>query len=113
MFNAIDALPNGGTIRLVAEQQGDRVVTTVADSGLGIPPEALRHVFEPYFTTKGARGTGLGLAIVRTIAQLHRGTVEISSEIGRGTLVRLTFPLSAAAIPATADLSAQHVHAHA
>jgi PAS domain S-box-containing protein len=92
VFNAIDALPNGGTIRLTAEQQGESVVASVADSGLGIPPEALRHVFEPYFTTKGARGTGLGLAIVYGIVERHQGSISIGSPPGQGTTVTLALP---------------------
>lgn len=102
VFNAIDALPNGGTIRLAAELRGDRVNASVADSGLGIPPEALRHVFEPYFTTKGARGTGLGLAIVYGIVERHQGIVSISSPPGQGTTVTLALPAASALAPATA-----------
>jgi signal transduction histidine kinase len=97
VFNAIDALPDGGTIRLEAEQQADRVVVRVSDTGVGIPQEALQHVFEPFFTTKGERGTGLGLAIVYGIVERHQGVVSIASPPGRGTTVTLSLPAAAMA----------------
>jgi PAS domain S-box-containing protein len=99
VFNAIDAMPSGGTIHLAARQEGDQVIASVTDSGVGIPAEALRHVFEPFFTTKGTRGTGLGLAIVYGIAERHQGTVSISSPPGQGTTVLLTCPSGAVAPP--------------
>ncbi len=92
VFNAVDALPDGGTILLGALQEADRVLVTVTDSGIGIPAEAMAHVFEPFFTTKGERGTGLGLAIVYGIVERHQGTVSISSPPGRGTTVTLALP---------------------
>ncbi len=65
----------------------------VADTGVGIPSEYLSQVFEPFFTTKEeGKGTGLGLAICRRIVQQHQGTLEIESEVGRGTTVRITLP---------------------
>ena len=95
VFNAIDALPHGGTIHLSAQQHGDRINVSVADTGVGIPKEALQHVFEPFFTTKGERGTGLGLAIVYGIVERHQGVISIASPPGRGTTVTLSLPAAA------------------
>jgi PAS domain S-box-containing protein len=105
IFNAIDALPQGGSIHLTAQQQHDRVVASVADTGAGIPREALPHVFEPFFTTKGERGTGLGLAIVYGIVERHQGAISVASPPGGGTTVTLSLPglvaTSTPAAPAT------------
>lgn len=65
----------------------------MADTGVGIPPENMERTFEPFFTTKPeGKGTGLGLAICRRIAQEHGGTLDLTSEVGRGTTVRVTLP---------------------
>jgi CheY-like chemotaxis protein len=92
MFNAIDALPNGGAIRLEAAQKAESVVVSVTDSGSGIPETALPHVFEPFYTTKGKRGTGLGLSIVYGIVEWHAGTLSIESPPGCGATVTITLP---------------------
>jgi CheY-like chemotaxis protein len=100
VFNAIDALPHGGTIHLSAQQQGDQIITSVSDTGVGIPNEALQHVFEPFFTTKGERGTGLGLTIVYGIVERHQGVISIASPPGCGTTVTFSLPAAATAAPA-------------
>jgi PAS domain S-box-containing protein len=92
IFNAIDALPTGGTIRARGRRVGDRVQVLVNDTGTGIPPEIRPRIFDPFFTTKGERGTGLGLAQVLTIVQRYGGTIELDSEPGQGTTFTLTFP---------------------
>jgi PAS domain S-box-containing protein len=92
VFNAVDALPRGGTIRLAARREGETVVVEVADNGVGMPPEVQARVFEPFFTTKGEKGTGLGLAMVFAIARQHAGDAAVSSEPGRGATFRLTLP---------------------
>jgi signal transduction histidine kinase len=97
--NAGDAMPKGGrlTPRLRPGELPDgtpAVVVEVSDTGIGIAPELLVRVFEPFFTTKEeGKGTGLGLAICRRIVQGHRGTLQIESEVGRGTTVRVTLPV--------------------
>jgi signal transduction histidine kinase len=69
------------------------VIISIIDTGLGIPPENLSKVMEPFFTTKPeGKGTGLGLPICRRIIHEHQGTIELSSGIGQGTTVRLTLP---------------------
>lgn len=68
-------------------------ILTVTDNGLGIPPEQLERIYEPFFTTKPS-GSGLGLAVVKNIVELHGGQIKIDSESGMGTKVRITFPLA-------------------
>ncbi|HLH24502.1 MAG TPA: ATP-binding protein [Chloroflexota bacterium] len=92
VFNAVDALPHGGTIRLAAWRRGPLTHVEVADSGIGISPEIQPRVFEPFFSTKGERGTGLGLAVARDIVERHGGQVTLESAPGRGTTFRLAFP---------------------
>jgi PAS domain S-box-containing protein len=94
VFNAVDALPRGGTIRLRCQRVNDRVQVEVQDTGTGIPPEVRPRIFDPFFTTKGEKGTGLGLAQVLSIAQRFGGTIELDSEPAHGTTFRLTFPLT-------------------
>ena len=84
VFNAVDALPRGGTIRLAARRAGDEIVVEVEDSGVGMPPEVRARAFEPFFTTKGEKGTGLGLAQVFTAVERHRGRVGVRSAPGEG-----------------------------
>ncbi len=94
VFNAVDALPRGGQIRLVARPRFGRAVVEVADNGEGIPPDVRDRIFEPFFTTKGALGTGLGLAMVQSIVRRHDGAVAVSSRPGEGTVFRLEFPVA-------------------
>jgi two-component system NtrC family sensor kinase len=88
--NAFDAMPSGGDITIRADLDVDRVLVEVADTGAGIPPENLDRVFEPFFTTKPVgKGTGLGLSVCYGIVRSWGGEIEISSEMGGGTAVRL------------------------
>jgi PAS domain S-box-containing protein len=100
--NAVDAMPRGGTltIRVYMADSSSRVVCEIEDTGPGIPPEVLSKTMEPFFTTKAeGKGTGLGLPICRRIVQEHRGTLLISSEVGRGTTVSISLPASDAKPP--------------
>ncbi|HLH26705.1 MAG TPA: PAS domain S-box protein [Chloroflexota bacterium] len=92
IFNAVDALPAGGTIRLAARREGGRIAVDVADSGVGMSPEVQAQVFDPFFTTKGERGTGLGLAMVFGLVQQHGGQIAVRSAVGKGTCFQLSFP---------------------
>jgi signal transduction histidine kinase len=105
VFNAVDALPDGGRIVLSASRTGATVVVRVTDNGIGISQEAQARMFEPYFTTKGERGSGLGLSLVYGIMEGHDGTIRVTSEPGHGTSLNLYFPSAApqaAVIPAAA-----------
>ena len=88
MLNAIEAMPQGGVLRVSMFTENDSVCIRVVDTGVGIPAEDLEHLFEPFFTKK-TRGTGLGLANVKRILEEHGGKVEIESTPGEGTTVSM------------------------
>ncbi len=101
IHNAIDASPmDGAPIEVTAFELLSRnrpgIVVLVKDAGVGIAPEALSRVFEPFFTTGKRHGTGLGLAICRNIVESHGGEIHMTSEPGKGTSVRIWLPLSQA-----------------
>jgi PAS domain S-box-containing protein len=91
VMNALEAMKDGGTLRVVVAADADGARLVVADSGIGIEPSALAQVFDPFFTTKEA-GTGLGLSIVRKIVDQHGGEVRIESERGAGTRAIVLLP---------------------
>jgi signal transduction histidine kinase len=89
--NARDAMPQGGTVTLRGRRQSATVHLDVADTGIGIPPERQRQIFEPLQTTKPG-GTGLGLYIVQEVMAAHGGQVAVQSTVGAGTTFTLTLP---------------------
>lgn len=99
LVNACHAMPGGGTLRVRTYAQDPYVVIEVSDTGIGIPPEHLPHIFEFGFTTKQhSGGTGLGLPNVRTaVENMHDGRVEVESRVGQGTTFRLFLPSSSVA----------------
>jgi PAS domain S-box-containing protein len=97
--NALDAMQGGGTLGIRNTLSEDQVELEVSDSGTGMSEEVRERAFEPFFTTKGQKGTGLGLAEVYGIVRRHRGTVEIDSELGRGTTMRIRLPRAPAPAP--------------
>lgn len=92
VLNAMEAMPQGGTLTVSTFQQEDNVCIRLTDTGVGISAEDIEHLFEPFFTRKD-KGTGLGLANVKRVLDEHGGTVEIESTLGEGTTVMLCFPL--------------------
>jgi signal transduction histidine kinase len=96
LANALDALPEGGTISLRLRKNGTRIQMLVADDGHGMAPHHVARLFEPFFTTKENRGTGLGLALSKKIIERHSGTISArSSALPRrnGTTFRITLPM--------------------
>jgi signal transduction histidine kinase len=118
IFNAVDALPDGGVIEVRTSMPADpaqgsarmrQVCLEVSDTGVGMDEETRRRCLEPFFTTKGERGTGLGLAMVYGMAQRHGCALEIDSKPGAGTTIRLVFPVVSAASPSSARVPALRV----
>ena len=94
IFNAVDALPQGGAIALTTRCEGDGAVFEVSDTGIGMTENVRQRCLEPFFSTKGKLGTGLGLSMVFGIIQRHSGSIDVQSEPGKGT--KFTIRLRAA-----------------
>ena len=94
-----------GVIRVSVLRDDDAVLMIVADEGKGIAPENLANIFRPFFTTKG-HGTGLGLSLARRIVESHSGTIEVRSEVGKGTQFTISLPIARKAEAVTASARA-------
>jgi signal transduction histidine kinase len=91
--NAVDAMPQKGTLEVSSCQTTDSVKIAFADKGTGIPEDTLKKIFTPLFTTK-AQGMGFGLAICKRIIEAHQGTITVKTQLNRGTTFTLTLPLN-------------------
>jgi PAS domain S-box-containing protein len=95
IINAAQAIPHKGQITLRLRREDAHVVAEVADNGGGIKPEHLSHIFEPFFTTKDVgQGTGLGLSLVYDIIKKNSGSIDVESEVGKGTVFTMRFPIT-------------------
>jgi len=94
VLNAAEAMPSGGQLRLVLSRRGEAAEITVGDTGKGIPPENRQKIFQLFFTTRPG-GSGIGLASTFRIVQLLNGSIDFTSEVGRGTTFRIELPLAA------------------
>src|SRR5438552_3432788 len=100
VVNSRDSMPSGGTLVIrtkeIRSTDGIRswVTITIADSGVGIPPELRKTIFEPFVSTKGEKGTGLGLWIVKGIVENHNGRIRLRSTVGKGTIMKLAFSIA-------------------
>jgi len=94
VFNAIDAMPEGGTLTLSSRTEAQSVIVKIIDTGVGMYPEVRSRIFDPFFTTKGKAGLGLGLAVSFGIIRRHGGTIEVESQYGRGTEFCITLPVA-------------------
>jgi signal transduction histidine kinase len=93
VVNGIEAMRNGGRLRLRVEREAEECVVRVADEGPGIPPHLRERIFDLYFTTK-EEGTGIGLAMTFRVVHLHNATIDFTTEAGKGTTFRMRFPAS-------------------
>ncbi|HME35459.1 MAG TPA: ATP-binding protein [Candidatus Sulfotelmatobacter sp.] len=91
VLNAMDAMPNGGTLRLRSRRDDGKVIIEIADTGSGLTREECERIFTPYYTSK-QHGTGLGLAIVQSVVSDHGGRISVQSEPGRGTSFVIELP---------------------
>jgi signal transduction histidine kinase len=93
LVNAIEAMEDGGNLRLTVTPGVDAIEMVVADTGIGIPEDAIAHIFEPFFSTKDKEsGVGLGLAVVYGIVRGHNGTIDVTSRQGQGTTFTVRLP---------------------
>ncbi len=97
--NAVRYTPEGGKIRINAKRSNDKIIITIQDTGIGIPKEDLAKIFDEFYRSKNARefvnfGSGLGLSLVKQIVESYQGTIEVQSELNKGTTFILSFPIN-------------------
>ncbi len=100
IFNAIEAMPEGGKLTFKTEEAGGWVYLSVSDTGIGMSSDVKARVFDPFFTTKGVRGTGLGMSVSYGIIRGHNGEISVESHPGQGTTMLIKLPIPAKLRPA-------------
>jgi signal transduction histidine kinase len=93
VLNAVEAMPDGGNLSVVLSRRGEMAEISIGDTGTGIPPELRGRIFQLFFTTRSG-GSGIGLADTFRFVQLHNGSIDFTSEVGRGTTFRIELPLA-------------------
>ena len=109
VYNAVDAMPSGGEVRVSIQETRDRVIIHITDTGTGMGPEVKQRLFDPFFTTKGKAGTGMGLAVSFGIIRRHEGSIEVDSEVGRGTTFKISLPKVTQEAPETQSVGTSEV----
>lgn len=94
ILNALDAMPQGGRLKIITETRSGLARVSFTDNGIGMTSSVCDHIFEPFFTTKGASGIGLGLAVSYSIIERHGGHIEANSNPGRGTTFTISLPIA-------------------
>jgi signal transduction histidine kinase/DNA-binding response OmpR family regulator len=95
--NACEAMPGGGTLRVISRTVGTQIQVIITDTGPGLSPEDVRHIFDPFYSTDQplAKGRGLDLSITQAIIERHRGTIEVESQLGQGATFTIQLPRAA------------------
>jgi len=93
IFNAMDALPQGGRIAVKTAREDSWVLLSISDTGTGMTEEVEKRIFDPFFTTKGSRGSGLGLSASHGIISKHGGSIEVDSTLGKGSTFYIRLPI--------------------
>jgi len=104
IINAVDAMPRGGSIRILTSREGDMAEVKVIDTGIGMSAEVQKRTFDPFFTTKGTRGSGLGLSICYGIISRHKGEISLESREGEGSTFSIKLPMN---LPGRDEVTAQ------
>jgi signal transduction histidine kinase len=94
VFNAVDAMPEGGTLAIRSWSQAETAFVSIADTGVGMAGSVQQRLFEPFFTTKGERGNGMGLSVAFGIVKRHGGDIAVESEVGRGSRFTIRLPVA-------------------
>ncbi len=98
LLNALQAMPDGGSLKLQTMQVGERVEIVITDTGCGMEEAQLARIFDPFYTTKPT-GTGLGLSVSYGIIEGHGGNIRVESKVGQGTQIRIELPIEGASLP--------------
>jgi two-component system, cell cycle sensor histidine kinase and response regulator CckA len=100
--NSLEAMPGGGHLYVTSEEVEGQVHLTIMDSGVGVPEQVMDRIFDPFFTTRGGEAAGMGLSVAYAVIRRHGGHIEVTSEKGIGTEIRITIPAASPELPARA-----------